>query len=617
MADYPRLLNLDADTKGRMLSFLQEEIWHHQTERQDYVDEIIRWDKDYWATPSMEVRKFPFFGASNLIVPLTAISVEAVHARMMTTLFGVTPIVNTRVNIKNLPSATDSVIDQWVHYELMSRMGFYDSASDMILEAEKYGTLVGKSGYEKIVKKAVQDVGGEEQEFRVVIKDAATIDAVPGSRFYMRFHDQDPQTARWVGEEHSWTPFEVRQAEIAGLFEKGTFDNIVAFVQKTNEPIKAGSGQEQTHEKELQENKEPVWPSRVDFYELWMSWNIDGNEEDEDSELQVFYHRESNTIMGVRYNWYEDLHRPYRLAAYIPVEHRWAGIGIGKQNEQFQREVTAIHRQRLDNATIANMRMFVVHKLSGYGPNEPIFPGKMWFVDDMTHIAPIQLGEIYQSSFANEQSSLVFSQQRTGVNEVTLGMPQVGTPGTATSDLARIAEGNKKFDFSLKNIKQALNQLIVDSIINIKQFGVQRQEFIDAIPNGELINLVLQAPTALLRDKIIFDITLTGAQRNKLADRNNWKELSIIFQQYYTNMLQLAQFSGSQELLQMVTVKAFTAATEAMRQLVESYEVRNVDKVILSELEQALNAANQKALQGSNGQPVGQPTGGPTLVGTQ
>ena len=615
MADYPRLLNLDADTEGRVLSFLSQEIWHHQTERQDYVDEIIRWDKDYWATPSTEVRKFPFFGASNLIVPLTAISVEAVHARVMTTLFGLSPIVNTRVNMKNLPTATDSVIDQWVNYELMDRMNFYDAASDMALEAEKYGTLIGKAGYEKTTKKAVQEIGGVEQEFEVVTKDAATIDAVPNSRFYMRFSDQDPQTARWVGEEHSWTPFEVRQAEKDGLFTKGTFDKIAGFIQKTNEPIKSGSGQEQTHEKEKQESKEPVWPNRVDFYEIWMSWDVDGDDTDE--ELQLFYHRESNILMGVRYNWYEDLHRPYRLAAYIPVEHRWAGVGIGKQNEQFQREVTAIHRQRLDNATIANMRMFVVNKLSGYGPNEPIFPGKMWFVDDMSHVDTLQVGEIYQSSFANEQASLVFSQQRTGVNEVTLGMPQVGTPGTATSDLARIAEGNKKFDFSLKNIKNGLNQLIIDSIINIKQFGVQRQEFIDVIPNGELINIVLQAPTAMLRDKIIFDITLSGSQRNKLADRSNWKELSVIFTQYYTNMLQLAQFSGSKELLQMVTIKGFTAATEAMRQLLESYEVRNADKLILSEMEQALNAAAERTLPGSNGQPNGQPTGGSALVGTQ
>jgi hypothetical protein len=241
----------------------------------------------------------------------------------------------------------------------------------------------------------------------------------------------------------------------------------------------------------------------------------------------------------------------------------------------------------------------------------------MWFVDDKTHVQSLQLGEIYQSSYANEQSSLVFSQQRTGVNEVTLGMPQVGTPGTATSDLARIAEGNKKFDFSFRNMKRGLNQLILDSIINIRQFGVQRQNFIDVIPNGQIINVILNAPASMLRDKIIFDITLTGSQRNKLADRNNWKELSVIFQQYYTNMLQLAQFSGSKELLQMVTVKGFTAATEAMRQLLESYEVRNIDRVILSELERALNAASEKTLSGSNGQPNGQPTGGPPLVGTQ
>src|SRR5690606_3910958 len=125
------------------------------------------------------------------------------------------------------------------------------------------------------------------------------------------------------------------------------------------------------------------------------------------------------------------------------VEGIWPGIGVAKQVEQFQAEATTIHRQRLDNATLANMAQIVIKKGSGYGPGEPIFPGKMWFVQEVQNdIKEFKLSEVYPSSYANEQAIIGYFEKRTGVNEVILGLPQEGTPGTATSDLARLAEGN-------------------------------------------------------------------------------------------------------------------------------------------------------------------------------
>jgi hypothetical protein len=74
---------------------------------------------------------------------------------------------------------------------------------------------------------------------------------------------------------------------------------------------------------------------------------------------------------------------------------------------------------------LANTRMIKINKLAGYGPKEPIFPGKMWFVDDITHIDVMQLGEVYTSAFNQEQSTLMYSQQRTNVNDRSMGMPQI------------------------------------------------------------------------------------------------------------------------------------------------------------------------------------------------
>lgn len=304
----------------------------------------------------------------------------------------------------------------------------------------------------------------------------------------------------------------------------------------------------------------------------------------------MHFHRESRSVMSVRYNWHSDLRRPYRTGVYFPIEHRWRGIGICKKNEQFQREVTTQHRQRLDNATLANMRMIKVSKLSGYGPREPIFPGKMWFVDDMTHVDTFQLGEIYPSSYQNEQATAIYSQQRTGVNETNLGMPQVGTPGTATSDLARIQEGNKKFDFVYANHKDFANEIIMDTAENIQQFGPRRISYYSEVEGGDLVKAFFDMPVGFVRDGLLISLKAAGQQQNKLIDRQNWQQISVMLQQYYQGLVDLAMPLGDKQLIQTIFYKGMGAATEAMRQIFESFDIRNIDRMIVRELEDKIHA---------------------------
>ena len=89
------------------------------------------------------------------------------------------------------------------------------------------------------------------------------------------------------------------------------------------------------------------------------------------------------------------------------MEGRWTGIGVGKQNEQFQALITTIHRQRLDAGTLANMGQLALKKTSGYGPDEPIWPGKMWFVDNpATDIREFSLSNTQHfAQISNEDSA--------------------------------------------------------------------------------------------------------------------------------------------------------------------------------------------------------------------
>jgi len=580
MPGYPRELVLDSDTEERLVSYIETELLNHYMERGTWMDRLLSWQKDYWAEPTTKRATFPFTGASTLVIPLTAVAVEAVHARTMTTLFALNQVVSATARSDSWEDYARPV-ERFLDHELLKEMKLRRKLDSSVLEIEKFGTGIGKVGYEKILKTAIRTVGGVEQEYPVIVRDGAVVDSVAIGRFLMSFSATDPQTAPWCGEEHAESPYTVMCLERSGLFKPGTFDKIKAWVA-TSSQTATGVERRFAQGQEALESRKAVWPNLIDWVELWCSFNVDGGKYEK--EIVLHYHRPSRCLMSTRYNWHDDLHRPYRVGVYFPVEHRWNGIGICKQNEQFQKEITTQHRQRLDNATLANMRMIKVSKLSGYKAGEPIFPGKMWFLDDMTHLDTVQLGEVYNSAFNNEQATLMYSQQRTGVNDVVLGQPQSGTPGTATGDLARIQEGAKKFDYAYQNIKEFVQELIIDTACIVQQYGPRRIEYFDVAEGGKMVQAFFDMPVEYIRHGLLIELNAAGQQQNKVLDRQNWVQVSSLLQQYYMGMLQLAQLGGQQELIAFIIQKGLVAGTEAMQQILESFDIRNVDRIVLSEL---------------------------------
>ena len=610
---YPRQLNLSEDIEQRLISYIDTELVNHYAERGERIEDLMRWQRDYWAKPTTEKGTFPFHGASTLVIPLNAIAIEAVHSRHMTTRFAISDLVTSHAVSADWEDV-QAPLERFMNFELIENMKIRRPIGDCFLNAEKYGTMIGKVIYNKQVRTVVRETNGVEQEIDITVKDGAEFYPVLEARFLMPYGSLDPQTAPWCGEEHSDDPYILMQLEKGGLFKAGTFIDqpgwetdstklsvMHAFVNMTKHQssLASQSGNKFEHQQEELENRVAQWPKRIDWHELYLAFDVDGS--GNPKEIIVLYHRDARKILACRYNDFSDARRPYRLNIYFPVENRWPGIGICKQNEQFQPEITTQHRQRLDNATLANMRMLKVHKLSGYGPREPIFPGKMWFLNDMSHVEAFQMSEIYPSSFNDEQASLIYSQQRTGIGEIQLGQPQVGTPGTATSDLARIQEGNKKSDFVYQNFNEFLSEVVVDVADVIQQYGPRKLSYYQTAENGNLVRAFFQMPAGYIRDNLLIKLKSTSQQSNRLLDRQNWQQISQLIQMYYTGMVQLAAESGNQQLAQIIVTKGMGAATEAMRQILETFDIKNVDRIVVKEIEDMVKNGLQGLGAGSNG----------------
>ena len=95
-AVWPRQLNLDEDVERRLSLWLHEEIHNARVEKQPLIEDWKKWQEQYWAKPKSDVKNWPFPKAANIVIPLTATAVEAVHARLLNTLFTAEPFYSIR-----------------------------------------------------------------------------------------------------------------------------------------------------------------------------------------------------------------------------------------------------------------------------------------------------------------------------------------------------------------------------------------------------------------------------------------------------------------------------------------------------------------------------------------
>ena len=573
---YPRHLNLTEEQHAELVSWLETELINHLAERSEFIEKLKRYQFDYLAEPATEVATYPFQGAATIIIPLTAIALEAVHSRTMQTAFAHDQ--NIAAKIKNpAEEELEPELERYLHDELITGTNFKDSVEPAILELEKLGTGIIETQYCYSVKKGVRvNDEGKEEEFEVVFKNGPEFSSVPISNFLMPFDCSDAQTARWCGKVFWLTPNEIRQRESDGYFKEGTYESLEHYFNPTSRDIDdAGSYQDMIEDKTL---TSPGWPMDIEFYWIATSWELVEGRYDE---VFLIYQRDSQKIVGIWYNWYKDLRRPFRKGVYFPLEFKWYGIGIAKQNEQFQYEVTAQHRSRLDNASIANMRMFKVKRTSGVKEGEPIFPGKLWFLDEMDDIMPLEMGDVKASAYNNENQVVIYSQQRSGVNELTLGMPNAGTPGTATSEMARVQESARKFDYSYSNIRSLLDNSLHDGLLTLVQWGpsVERLQF---NPKGVAIETFLKGDFELFREKILLEIKLAGQNQNKFKDRQDATQLVGIFQNYYRSIIELTGQLQNPELTMSVVKKSMEGANLAMRHIMESFDIRNPDRFLVN-----------------------------------
>lgn len=578
---------------------------HHSHEVVEYNDFAYCVTVDNHAVYVRRNGKAAFCGNSNLEFPLTAIHSDPVMADMLQTLdapedyWHATAKRPDRVDHANAVREGMTALER--RFIKMRRVNERALMDNNIL-----GTAIYKNHW-KERRKTVKDYqpdGTIGDRLKRVSKPE--IEHVPLQRFYIpanvwRIDPDEQGGARWVAQEFFVTPSQLR------AWANGS-SNLPAFDRKAVEHVlKLIVDRDPDVDDTIREEDDytPFHDRKIRLFEVWARFDVDGDGIDED--VVAIVHHESLELLRVIHTPFLHGKRPFHKTNYLPG-FGFYGLGISEIDEWAQETSTKLLNAQIDNILLANTRMYAAPLGSNVQPNEPVYPGKVWYVGPNEEIGEIKMSEVYPSIFQGLSQMLQFAEMRTGVSEIRQGN-LTGLPSRtpATSLLSILREGNKRFDMILSGIRDSHGEMGLRMLQNVSQhFRDDREKWINyftqALGEEDAARFleVINGPVHEIEEAFGVAVTATSAQANKEVEKQSFVGLMQIVSQIYGQLVQTAQLAATapDPLTKQTATAAYRAGTQLLQQLLERFDVQNPSQYLPNL--QALSGSMQAQQQGAN-----------------
>ncbi len=584
-------VQLDDEGHKRLSEWLQNEIEISKREKETLTSNLAEWERLYEARPKVPRKTIPWDGASNLVVPVIATAVDAVLARLIDAIFGADKLWNLK---QRSAKWTDLVqpMEVWLDWVQQNVMQMYQVCQRWLLSCAKFGTGVLKLPWERTLRNIVYADGqGGTQSDIVVTHDGPLPKAVALSDFFTSSDitgAMDIQQCEWVAERGVMTYKMLKEKEASGTF----FDVDSILGEKRTQPLDDVETEISTNVGiEISEYKD--W----EIWEVYCSYILDVPEPSQGgdistgaipAELIVTIEPTSGHILRAVYNFYRHQERPFHVIRWMPREKSFYGIGLCQMLADIQEEVTTIHNQRLDNATLSNTKIFKKVKGANLGPLD-VYPGAFLEVDNVEDIEEFDLGTEHSTLLPEELHSVSIGEKRSGVSDYTVGRESaaIGSNATATSTIALIREGNKRFRMSIKDVREALNKIAHQVIMLYQQFAPEGEVMYEIFDDEEkaLVAQYFNLPFEYTKTHVYIDTPALSESNNQEIERQTYMTLLEVIEKFYMGignavMVMSNPMVAQYPAVQQVAAQGIQAATGILERLLESFEIRDTKRFV-------------------------------------
>lgn len=609
--DYLKPIRLSEQQRTKITNYLTSEVESVLDGRQSMVKEWERAIEDYEAEPSAGRKDFPFEGACNIVIPTIATTVDAIFARELNTIFSLSPLWSIKPMQQRWVEHAKPT-ENFLEWAQSSVMSMFDVCWSWYFEATLIGSSYVKMPYVNDVRRQLSYLEDGRIGFEDIIYHAGPQPKyIPIQDMLLPDGDWTPQECPWIGNFFRLTKSQL----IARGKQPYGYDDVSKVRPLTSKD------QIRTKRDQLEGFIRTTPYQLYELAELWVDWDINGDGVDE--QLVITWDNEDKRILRAIYNQYLEGYRPYHETCFMRRHGRNSGIGIARMLRQIAEGITTQYRQFIDNATLANTRIWKARRNSGIKQGQKIYPGKVLFLNDPDDLKPEQLGDIYNSQMSVLGSLRESGERRTGLSDVHLGIesPRVVNRMPATNMLSILQEGNKRFDLTIRDMRYQTSKLGEAALALYQQFRPTGVAYNVLGPDGDLVEEVWRMPRSRFKGGLGVIVSATAQSNNRELEKQSLMQMIQAVGSYYERMFQLSGMITNPQTPGEVRELAYKVAhggRELMKRLLQAYAMPDSDSLLpdLAKIspEEAANAGPRPIPLGGSPQGVGlpgAPGGGP------
>lgn len=642
------------------MDYADAELYQALGARQSLEQKWRTWLEQYRASATQPIKHFPFEGASNKVMPVTAIDVDQLFAKFIQTIHAPANLWTIEALSPEWQDAAKPIQDflQWLDGTILH---MEDVNTRAFLELVKLGTAIYKTDwwYER---RSVWGYDGEGKKVRMektishpFVDHVRLIDfLLPPYAYAIQPDDQGG--APWVAERHRMSVSKLQAIADAtepylpnyGRMGVEKIKNWLTPDQTPHDdtiqaldyqqPLAAGPGGKSFEASDgPATNVSPAGlgtmpKQEVEIWEIHARFATDGEGKSE-NDIVVEYHMPTRTMIRATYLRYDHGKRPYSKCVYFPTEGFY-GIGVAEQKEVFQELESDLANWTNDNVLLSNSICIAAKSGGNIAPGEPIYPGKMFFTDGSPkdEIMPFQLGAgVYPGLDRLREGYTYIGRQRTGVSDLNSGnISSIPSRTPATTVQSLLEEGSRRPDLTLKDIRKCLSEVGLRVIQLIQQhaqplIGVDGEKVVVAAIQvlgptaGAEVVKKLAAQQSTAEYGLGVNLTATSATANKEVAKQAFMGLIQLKQQtgpWYVQLMQMAiQMWGTP--IGQVALDNLQGMAFLEKRLFEQFDIRSLSEVVPTIPKDPVQAIGDPAaavqLLPGGGQGFGGPPGAPPM----
>jgi hypothetical protein len=509
-----------SEEQAKDLGALITDMWDEDNQdRNEWLANLPKWLDAYQGRP--QPKKVPFTGASNLMVPITATTVDAIHPRIMAALFKPRPICTFKAQE---PSDMDLArkYETFLDYVCREECNLFPVTDRITLNMLIYGVQVVKTSWALEIKQlrvkhefpldtdpaqAIQAILQGEQAYADAIErvtdeayevtmkgrkvtlevartpsqliiftdreeveyDGVAVDLIQAED--IAFNSDCPydlQKADHIIERYFLTLDQIKRHVKIGQFE-ATKDELQALeTLETDIAAKDTTGDVKDYRESItgarETNREGSPYDKIELYDAYVRYDLDDDGYDECLLVTIPVDKPD---LYLRIHRLEDVYAhgkfPFTLFYYNPIGKTVWAQGIPQMVDGLQTEINIIHNQRND-AGMINNTPFGWYVPGAGMPKErmTIQPGFLNPVGDVNQIRMHQPGNYHAWAFQEEQMLFTLLERRTKVSDITIGrVGEVqGAARTATGVQALSAQQATGFDITIRRVQEPWKDLL-------------------------------------------------------------------------------------------------------------------------------------------------------------